>query len=610
MSKKKQTITTNNVTPQKRFDFFNTTYFHYLILFIGACLLYGWTYKFDYNLDDDYILYHLRSIDNSSEGFASIFSKWYANADYRPITIVSFWLERNFFENFTASSSHLINVILFGCLLIGIYRLVITSKFIEDNNTLKILALATALIFLVHPNHVSVVANIKSRDNLLSMLFGVFSAIQFIKAFDNKEYWRIPLTIILIILALLSKLDAYSFILFPILVILFFRNINKKKVAILSLVTLFILIITTNVINHFTSQLDDNFRKFTYGLPENPLYNNDTLLNRISLSFTTLFYYLKFLFIPTGYHFYFGFNQIKLSPLLSLVNISSILITILLLISSIYCYKKNKIYLFCFIFYGVAIAYALNLYIPVAGILMDRYNFIPSLAFSLCIASIYLSIHNFKHTSLSFYSLIILFAVFSIYRTSAWKDSFTLFDRDIPHLSNSVNANRIAGGTYIHLALEEEMKPNYNKTLTDSFINKGERYAQTASKLYDKSAQVWELLGLCDLYRKNNALALEKFKKCYAVDTTYLSGINYLGFTHWNLGNIDSAYYYFNFVMQREPYFNYSANNMVNMLIKNNRKGEADSILVVLSKRFPNDSKLLNKIQEVNSNNTVLFNQK
>lgn len=241
---------------------------------------------------------------------------------------------------------------------------------------------------------------------------------------------------------------------------------------------------------------------------------------------------------------------------------------------------------------------------------MDRYNFIPSLAFSLCIASIYLSIHNFKHTSLSFYSLIILFAVFSIYRTSAWKDSFTLFDRDIPHLSNSVNANRIAGGTYIHLALEEEMKPNYNKTLTDSFINKGERYAQTASKLYDKSAQVWELLGLCDLYRKNNALALEKFKKCYAVDTTYLSGINYLGFTHWNLGNIDSAYYYFNFVMQREPYFNYSANNMVNMLIKNNRKGEADSILVVLSKRFPNDSKLLNKIQEVNSNNTVLFNQK
>jgi lipoprotein NlpI len=145
------------------------------------------------------------------------------------------------------------------------------------------------------------------------------------------------------------------------------------------------------------------------------------------------------------------------------------------------------------------------------------------------------------------------------------------------------------------------MKTNYNKIMTDSFINKGERYAIAASKLYDKSSQVWELLGLCDLYRKNNQLALEKFKRCYAVDTTYLSGINYLGFTYWNLGNIDSAYYYFNFVINKEPYFNYSANNMINMLIKNNRRQEADSLLNVWKTRFPNDVKLQNKIQEVNA---------
>lgn len=604
MSKKKKVstiINTSNTTSKNSIDFFNTSFFHYLLLFIGAWLLYGWTYKFGYNLDDDYVLYQLRSIDNSADGFFMIFKTWYANADYRPITILSFWLERNLLGEISSSDAHFFNVLFFSFLLIAIYRLIIVSKFSLDTDKLKLLALFTALFFLVHPNHVSVVANVKSRDNILSMLFGVLAAIQFIKAIDFKQYWRIFILIVLIILAMLSKQDAYSFIFFPILVLIFFRDIDRKKVITIAIALFVTLIITVNILNLITIQLDENLRKFVYGLPENPLYNNDTLLNRVSLSLTTLFYYLKFLIVPVGYHFYFGYDQIPLTSLFSLINVVCFTVVIIAFVLSIYCFKKNKIYLFCFLFYGISIAYALNLVIPVAGILMDRYNFIPSLAFCLCLSAVVIVLDKANIKNKWVLGLVVLYSIFTVYRTSAWKDVFTLFDRDIPHLTKSVNANRIAGGTYIHLAIEEEMKPNYNKIMTDSFINKGERYAIAASKLYDKSSQVWELLGLCDLYRKNNQLALEKFKRCYAVDTTYLSGINYLGFTYWNLGNIDSAYYYFNFVINKEPYFNYSANNMINMLIKNNRRQEADSLLNVWKTRFPNDVKLQNKIQEVNA---------
>jgi len=614
MSKKKQTVEAS-IQKNKGVDFFNSSYFHYIILFIGCWLVYGWTISFEYNLDDDYILYQLKTIDHTSDGFTSIFKQWYANADYRPITIASFWLQRSFFTEITASSSHFLNVLLFGFLLIGIYKLVVASKFSEDNNALKILALLTSIFFLVHPNHVSVVANVKSRDNILSMLFGVLAAIQFLKAYDLKQYWRFLLFFIFSMLALLSKLDAYSLLIFPVMIILFFRKVNAKKIIMIAGFSLILIIISFSIIDSLTSKLDANLRHFTYGLPENPLYNNDSFLNKISLTITTLFYYLKFLIVPFGYHFYFGYDQIPLTSLFSLINIISLTSYLCLFAGSIYFYQKGyKLYLFCFLFFGISIAYAMNLATPVAGIIMDRYNFIPSLAFCVCLAFIFLLISQKVDISIIknkwLITLLLIYIGCTAYRTSAWKDAFTLFDRDIPHLKNSVNANRIAGGTYIHLALDEELKQNYNKPLADSFIIKGERYALAAAGIYDSSAQVWELLGLCDLYKRNNETALEKFKKCYTVDTTYLSGINYLGFTYWNLGRIDSAYYYFDYVIKREAYFNYSANNMINMLIKNNRKQEADSILFSLQKRFPNDVRLLNKIQEIGANNSILFNQK
>jgi tetratricopeptide (TPR) repeat protein len=257
------------------------------------------------------------------------------------------------------------------------------------------------------------------------------------------------------------------------------------------------------------------------------------------------------------------------------------------------------------IWFGIAIAYGLNLYIPVSGIIMDRYNFIPSAAF--CLAAAFFILHFTDSLPAGKWRMpvltvvLMIFAWFTFSRTGDWKNSFTLFDADLPHLQNSVHANRIAAGTYIHLALEEEMKPNYNKVLTDSFINKGERYALRALKVYDKDARVWEHLGLCAMYRKDNSNALNLFRKSYETDTTYLSGINYLGATFWNLNQVDSAIYYFNYVIQHEPAFGYSANNLVNLYIKNGRKPEADSLLKVLQQRFPQDINLQNKIREVNS---------
>jgi tetratricopeptide (TPR) repeat protein len=588
------------------------TYFHYGLLILSGFLLFGYTVNFDYGLDDEFILSSINQTGSDFNGLVSIFKSWFASADYRPVTLASFWLERFFFKEMNPSVSHFLNVMIFVFLLTRIYKFIVISRMIGDVNRLKIVALLTAVFFLVHPNHVSVVANIKSRDNLLSMTFGLMAAIQLITAFDRIQYQRIFVALLLIVLGLLSKRDSFVFLIVPVLVLFFFRNQGVKKLLIISLLSFFLLIVSAYVVNDLTSNLDANLNRSFWGLDENPLYQNDTFYNRISLALTSLFYYIKFLFIPFGYYFYFGYNQIPLTSVFSPMNITGMAIVLVLFIFSIRFYKKNKVYLFSMLFFFLSIAYALNFISPVAGIVMDRYNFIASMGYCMALSAIITDMQQLDYwrrlVKPVLIVLLVTYAGCTIYRTTAWKDRYTLFDRDLKHLTRSVNANRIAAGTYIHFALQEEMKSSYDRSLTDSFINKGERYALLAVKANPASAQSWEHVGLCELYRRNDSTTLEIFRKCYRLDSSYLSGVNYLGLAFWNLDQIDSAAHYFKFVIQREKIFSYSANNLINMYMQRSRHREADSLLQYLERRFPDDVGLKRKQDEL-KNHPVPFSR-
>ena len=586
-------------------SFINQNLQNKTILFVISLLLYGWTIGFEYGIDDKFITSSINNIDNSFDGFLTIFKTWFAGADYRPISFLSFWLERKIYGFSNPHLSHIVNAILFGFILLKIYDFILVSKFYKNERKLILLAVLCSIIYAVHPNHVSVVANIKARDNLLSMLFGLFAAIQLIYYFDYRKIWRILLFIVFITLAFLSKIDAYVFIIAPLLIVFFFRDekLNFRKLFIFTGITFLLFFLTFIITGLFKLQLNKAEYIFSIGFDENPIVGNGTLINRISLLLTSLFYYLKFLFFPSGYYFFYGYNQIPLTGLLSIINITA---SVSLLLFTILCYRfyhKNRIYTFALLFFLLSIAYALNFYVTVAGIVMDKYNFIASFGFCLALAALIIDITNadsmllFKNPFIIF--LIFVFTFFTFYRTKDWRNSFSLIEKDMPSLTKSVNANRMAAGAYINLALAEELKPNNNRIYTDSLISIGERYAIRGLNIYDKVPDLWELKGLASFYKKDYNQALHFFLKSKEVDSTYLSSINYIGYTYWALNNSDSAEYYFNYVIAREPVFDYSANNLINMLLQQNRKAELDSILYVFKKRFPNDKWLNKKIEEI-----------
>lgn len=570
----------------------------YFILFCCTILLYGHTATFGFGFDDSYITDTLAVLKISVEGLFSVFSQKFGTADYRPIVILSFWIERFVFGGFDPGISHFVNVLIFVILLIKIYQFIILCNFFEDPKKNQILAFLSAIFFLIHPVHVGVVANLKSRDNLFSMLFGIMSTIQFIKLLGDKKWWRIIWIIIFLALGYLSKKDCYVFVFIPVLYLLIYKKINYKKILISIVSAIILLIIVSTIKDKMFANLVSNTEVVSRVVIDSPLYFNDSPINRLSMSCTTMLYYFKFLVVPFGYYFFFGYNQIPILPLLHPLNLLSIAIYLSLFVSAIYYYKKNKIYLFSFMFFMLSIAYASNLLIAVAGIVMDRYSFIASLGFCLALSAIFIDLTNSVNWQLfkNKWLLLIIFILvcFTVYRTTAWKDLKTLILRDIKHLDNSAHAQVIAASIYLNPALFDKME----KFQSDEYISTAEKYLDNALRINRLSPAALTSKGICELYRNRSQNAVNYFSECMKLDSNYLAGINYLGVAYRNLNQTDSAYYYFNYVTKRQNQFSYSADNLLLLLINNNRYGEADSVAKELLIRFPEDNNLTQKIYE------------
>jgi hypothetical protein len=570
----------------------------YILLGVGAFLLYGRTINFSWGMDDGFIIDILKGIENNWSGFSTVFTQRIGE-DYRPFTVLSFWLEKTFFGDFNPGHAHLINVAFFGLLLVQIFRFVLKGNFYLQKDTAFALALIVVLIFLIHPMHISVVANIKSRDNIFSMLFGVTSAIQMIQFFKDRKKSRVFWILLLLIIAELSKSDAYVFAFFAFLYYFIYApykyKFNFKFFAIL--IILFNILI--NVPSMVKTEMMNNFigESIQYRVHvDSPLMHHDTIINRLSLSFTTMLYYLKFFILPFGHFSYYGYNHVSLMPLFSITNILSFFIYTGLLVFSILKFKSQKLFLFSFIFYLLAIAYASNLPVIVSGVLADRYNFIGSLGLSMFTATLILQYSNEKSWKVVlkpwFIILIAIFTAFNIHRTADWKNKETLFLSDIQKGSKSAHLHQMLSSIYINDALFADLP----KDLADSAMSKAIFYIDKGLAISQFNPFLFENKGISKLYKNNITEAKVYFRKGIQLDSTVYSIHNYIGICFRNENKLDSALHYFAYAMNHETIFNYAANNYIEMLIRKQQYKSVDSTLVVLQKRFPTDKYLKQKI--------------
>lgn len=582
---------------------FNQTKYIPLIIFALAFILYANTIPNDYALDDSIVITQNIYVQKGIAGIGDIFGKetftgffkqkkdLVEGGRYRPLSLITFAIEQSIWKN-NPHVSHLINTILYGILCIIIFlSLKKIIEHIEQKELAIPVSFISAILFAVHPLHTEVVANIKGRDEILSLLFSLWAIIYVLHYFESKQIMSAIWAGILLFFGLLSKENAVTMpILIGVVVILNYNNKLKNKYIIaftfLLVAGLLYYIIRSNVIGSHIGKLPDE-------LMNNPFLHADQS-QKLATIFYTLLLYLKLLIFPYPLTYDYYPYHIKLQDWSNPLVIISLLIYIVIILFSIYYLAKRKyrISTLAILIYLITILPLSNLFINTGSFMNERFVFFGSLGFCLLVAfGIYKLIKSSEENKIpkvtgivSLSVILILFSGRTIARNSNWKDNYTLFLHDVAISSGSAKGNVTAGGTLLEKATEEtdlQKKQEYlnqsivhlEKALSiypnyvDALLLAGNAYFQRdmdidkVDKCYIK---IFELAPAYDLAFSNYKIILASIKEAEIKKRGYLKIISYrpndfeanceLGSIYGKVyNNLDSAIFYLEIAVRLKP---------------------------------------------------------
>ena len=528
----------------------NKNSYQYCMLFILIFLVYGRTIWFDFNLDDTIITDAINEKIKTVNDLFSIFKLSYNNTDYRPIVLFSFGIENLIFGSLQPSISHFINIILFFLITLAALQL-FKALFDPNKNSLIFVAI---VLFCVLPVNSEVVCSIKCRDNLLSMLFGLYSSLFFIRFLEKERlnYLFLLISVLFTFLGILSKMDAIGFVFFNLFYYIYYYKKDWKAILYYSLC----IIIITNIVNELSQNAlfaEENSKYI--GLTtftENPLSTSNLIGFKLIAFVNTIYYYFTRLVPISDFRYYYGYNYLKVLSTDTISFYCGLVILILFILLLIrFIINNNKVGVIGILGLFLTSIYALNLFIPVAGIIADRYIFIASLFFCLLLSYFLFKISNFLKKEIYLLSMILTILLFFIVTTSirvgAWKNIYTLIKTDAPKLTNSYEAMRIASSVYMS-EYEKTDKEEVKQELQQKCIY----YAEKGIEVYPKNYLLHQFLG--QYYFKFNKpdKSLEHLHISLKNDSSKTSYF-YLGDIHYSIKNLDSALYYYKAALKKNP---------------------------------------------------------
>lgn len=530
-------------------------------MLVLSIIFYGNTVSHGFSLDDDYIIRYLPVNRHSILHLFDVFKQRFDYVDYRPIPLLTFALEQYIFGGLKPSLSHGINVLLFFLICYSLF-LYISQLPVPQS---RWLAFFTVIAFLSHPAHANTVNNLKSRDTLLSCLFCVMAILYWVKSFrsENKfELKYVLVSLLCLLSALFCKLDSMLFFVILLLSFVLFKRNQKTLPGLLYI----FMILAVSVL--FRSILTDTFippepeKALGVLFMENPIVEANSLTYKIGQSAMTLFWYLKFMLIPTGYYFYFGYDTIPLYKATHIVSILLLLLHILIITSAFtFIYRnKNKLIGFGILIFYISLAYCSNLVTPVAGIVADRYGFIASIGFSIITGWLLLkisprllasggkpeikvrpSLSDYVKLLLPVTILCVLYLPYVWDRNAAWKNMDSLLEKDMSGLKNSYEANRIATATYL-----KQARITSNRDSAAILLDKGLTTALQADKIYPNEIFILESIGIANMSLGNTNQALAAFRKVlHLTDSSLVSCDTYGDYLLRNYQFDSAAYYYY-----------------------------------------------------------------
>ncbi len=577
-----------------------------LVLAIISFALYANTLKNGYALDDYNVIKDNTIVTKGTSAIGEILSTpyrrgWFVTSNdlYRPLSLVMFAIEYQVSDG-SPAAGHFMNVILFaGCVML--LFLFLDSLFERKKTAVAFMA---ALLFAVHPIHTEVVANIKSRDEILCFFFAFLSMNLFVKYLDAGKMKHLLIGSACFLLSLMSKETVITFLGIIPLVFFFYRNEDKKRsvyitVSAVAMSALF-LIIRFSVLSayHANNTSDVSFI-------DNMLSGAPSAASRLATEFVILGDYLKLLFVPYPLICDYSFNSIPFTTFSNIWVLLSMAVYVALGVYSIMGLMKRPKdpFVFSVLFFLAAISLFSNIPFLIGSPMAERFAFFASVAFCLIVPlAIERWVLKTPNADASFVTnskmLSVIIPVALIYggmtvgRNSDWADNYSLFKADVNKSPNdsrlsyyygtemvtragnegnpSVKQQQLTEGiTYLRRSLN--IYPDYENALSElgnAFFHTNQN---DSAEFYDKKALVINpksaltLNNLAGVYfvTKQYPLALEICKKSIELNPAYVDAFSNEGLCFLHMGKPDSALFYLYKAINVNPNFKGTYQNLV-----------------------------------------------
>lgn len=341
-------------------------YFVPSTLFLLCILLYGNTINNGYAGDDviitnnSYILKGFSAIkDIFDKGSLYGWNKTIYIQQYRPLTLLCFMAENSLF-GLNPHVSHLINVLLYAFTIVLLYLFL--HKILKNYN--PYIALAATLLFAFHPIHTEVVANVKSRDEILGFLFGLLSFYFIIlhQEKKNKQYYFWSLAAFAV--SIFCKENCLSFIAAIPLLLYFFTSLEIKKIIYKTIPFLGIVAIYFGIRSQVLSSM-----AFSGQIPvwDNALMAANNSWDRTATSFVLMGMYIWKTIIPYPLSYDYSYNQIPIVSWYNLKPVFALLVCLILIGYMVWGIRKKSIFSFLIALFFITLFLSSNLVIKIAS---------------------------------------------------------------------------------------------------------------------------------------------------------------------------------------------------------------------------------------------------
>lgn len=508
---------------------------------------------FGETLGDEYL--RLRTeLDGTSSGDPRVFSLRERLRELLEVTIV----EAN---DAIAFERHAIQLLLFASsmvALLALLRLAMPSH--------ETVAFVAVLFFALHPIHVEVVANVKSRDEILSLLFITLAGIALFRHDETRAPRQLALAGCWLFLALLSK--EYAVLALPVLGVAvavsrgrgaleLLRRWAPLLVVVASFLAMRMLVLGETPRPDLAKQdiLNDPFLPLKLGAEA-----GSVLATKLSI----LPHYARLLLVPhplSSDYSYATFpfaNFATPSVWLSIVLHAAILATTWL------AWRKRHPLALAGAAYLVFLLPVSNLVFEIGATMGERLVYHASLGFAIVLAWVVVEwprrlLAKPRLAMLATAVLVLLvatpYAVASLRRSAEWRDDRTLFLADVNAVPRSALANGNAGaqimndGLRIVLAARRAGREPLPAELATvrAKADAALVYLRRSTEIHPRYANSWINLGLCHYYKDEWDASAEAFSRAASIYGShpmleqYATNFHALGLERAREGDLDGA---------------------------------------------------------------------